>query len=139
MHQLNHVTLQYVVPPSGCVRVNALMQMAYYISYYSIGTKVLCTSKWYLLVCVWEDQRKNWFYIFHKISSVLYGKYNAMVSKYSTVILILVCNQCNKQPPLIIIMRLCGFLTLLKWIHKDNSKEVCPAWYKGHYLESLLL
>ena len=21
----------------------------------------------------------------------------------------------------------CGFLTLLKWIHKDHSKEVCPG------------
>ena len=47
-----------------------------------------------LLVCAWEDQRENQCYICHKISSILYGK-------YSTVILILVCNQCSKQPPLL--------------------------------------
>ena len=54
-----------------------------------------------LLVCVWEDQRENQYYICHKISSILYGKYSTVVSKYSTVILILVCNQCSNQPPLI--------------------------------------
>ena len=54
-----------------------------------------------LLVCAWEDQRENQYCICHKISSLLYGKYSTVVSKYSTVILILVCNQCSKQPPLI--------------------------------------
>ena len=42
----------------------------------------------YLLVCAWEDQRENQHHICHKISSILYGKYNTVVSKYSTVILI---------------------------------------------------
>ena len=41
-----------------------------------------------LLVCAWEDQRENQYYIRHKISSVLYGKYSTVGSKYSTVILI---------------------------------------------------
>ena len=35
---------------------------------------------------------------------------------------ILVCYQCSKQTPLIIFAHLCGFLTPLKWIHKD-----CPV------------
>ena len=41
-----------------------------------------------LLVCAWEDQRENQYYICHKISSILYGKYSTVVSEYSTVILI---------------------------------------------------
>ena len=61
-----------------------------------------------------------------EVSCVLYEKYSTVSTvgrNYSRVILILVCYQCSKQPPLIIFAHLCGFLTLLKWSHKGNSKE----------------
>ena len=67
-----------------------------------------------------------------EVSCALYEKYSTVGSNYSTVILILVCSQCSKQPPLIIFACLCGFLTLLKWSHKDNSKEACPTQYKRY-------
>ena len=64
---------------------------------------LLCMQSIYtyitLLVCAWEDQRENQYYICHKGLSVLYGKYGTVVSKYGTVILTLVCNQFSKQPP----------------------------------------
>ena len=44
-----------------------------------------------LLVCAWEDQSENQYFIYHKVSSVLYSKYNTVVKKYSTVILIIIC------------------------------------------------
>ena len=79
---------------------------------------VLCNSYrlyicMYLLVCVWEDQRESQYYICHKISSILYGKYSTVISKYSTIILIyhVVNNPLDKYACL------CLFLTLLKWIY----------------------
>ena len=38
-----------------------------------------CQEIYLLLVCVWEDQSKNQYYICHKASSVLYGKYSTVV------------------------------------------------------------
>ena len=53
---------------------------------------------WHLLVCAWEDQSKNQYSISHKTLHVLYSKYSTVVSKYSTVTLIIVCYGCSKQP-----------------------------------------
>ena len=94
----------------------------------------LC-SMGFFVICWFVHGGIKYFYIFHKISSVLYGKYNIVVSKCCTVISILACNQHSEYPPLIFFVHLCGFLILLEWIHKDNSKEICPAWYKMYYLE----
>ena len=80
-----------------------------------------CINK-LLLVCAWEDQRENWFYILHKISSTMYGKYSTVVSKYSTVILILV-NECSKQPPLITVTRLCLYRGPMYWLMLNQQWE----------------
>ena len=45
----------------------------------------------HLLVCAWENQSENQYFICNKVSSMLYSKYITVVRKYSIVNLIIVC------------------------------------------------
>ena len=110
--------------------------------YFLASMKIVFSKKWilkcvqicpvFIIGTVWKVQSH-----ISLIIKVLYGKYNTGVSKCSTVILILVCSQYSKQP-LYNFTHLCGFFTLIKWIHKDHSKDAFPRSYKGCYLKALL-
>ena len=69
-------------------------------------TQMVCY--YVLLVFALEDQSENQYYICHKASSVLYGKYSTVVKKYNTVISF--NYSLHKQPSLMILVRLYGFL-----------------------------
>ena len=57
------------------------------VMYFDLKKAFDCVSHdKFLLVCAWEDQSENQYYMCHKASSVLYGKYSTVVKKYSTVI-----------------------------------------------------
>ena len=88
-----------------------------------------------LLVCAWEDQKGNQC----SVSSVLYGKYSTVVSTYSTVILILVCNQCSKQPALILLPVYVDSRHPLKWLHKSSKPAQCAVQIVVYLLSLLSL
>ena len=68
-------------------------------------------------LCVGGSKR-NQCSICHKISSVLYGK-------YSTVILVLVCNQCSKLPPWYFCLPMWILDTALNGFTKASTKDHC--------------
>ena len=112
------------------------MQVPYMSSCY---VYTYCLYK-YLLVCPWEDQRENQYSIIillcHIMSSVLYWKYSTVVDTYSTVILILVCNQCSKQPPLILLPTYMDSWHCLKWLH--STKDNCELKPVQHVVQKVV-
>ena len=71
-----------------------------------------------LLVCAWEDQSKNSTICAIKCQVCCMANTVVIWQIYSTVILIMVC--INNR----ILVRLYGFLSLLKWTYKEVNKNI---------------
>ena len=79
-----------------------------------------------MLVCVWEDQRE--ISTLHAIKFQVCCMENTVEQSAhtaGTVILILVCNQSSKQPPLILLPACMDSLHRLKWFTKVSTKDHC--------------